>query len=295
MPLVLTLSALQLASAQTATQPASGAEAKSTRLQVIDVHTHTRFSGGKESTSQIAETREQYFREWEEAGVVGAVAHTKEDGSDYHQLKANNVIHCAGAGTEVDKKRIEAGLKSGQFGCLKLYLGYAYRYATDKKYRPLYKLAEKYDVPVVFHTGDTYSRKGKLKYADPLTIDEVAVDFPNVRFVIAHCGYPWIESAAEVAYKNPNVFLECSALLIGDFGQMTKEKIDQYMVRPIAWAFGYLENPKKMLFGSDWPLVGIKPYLEAYKRAIPPEYWNEVFYENAVRVFKLTRVAPGTP
>lgn len=258
------------------------------KLQIIDVHTHTDFSGGLEITSKIPKTREQYFKEWREAGVVGAVAHTTEDGSDFHDLKDQNVIYCAGVGENINKKRIESGLKSGQYGCIKVYLGYTHRFAYDKKYNGIYKLAEKYNVPVVFHTGDTYTPvpKAKVKYSDPLTIDEVAVDHPNVTFVIAHCGNPWIESAAEVAYKNKNVFLECSAFLIGDLDQMPKEEIDTYMIRPISWIFGYVDDPSKFMFGSDWPLVGIKSYVEAYKRAIPKEYWKDVFYENAVRVFK---------
>ena len=40
------------------------------------------------------------------------------------------------------------------------------------------------------------------------------------------------------------------------------------------------------MFGSDWPLVSMKPYVEAYKRAIPKEHWKAVFYDNAARVFK---------
>jgi predicted TIM-barrel fold metal-dependent hydrolase len=172
-------------------------------------------------------------------------------------------------------------------GCIKIYLGYTHRYASDRQYEPVYALAQKYDVPVVFHTGDTYSKTAKLKYADPLTIDEVAVDHPRVTFVIAHCGNPWIESAAEVAYKNPNVYIECSAMLTGDLDQAPKDKVEAYVVKPIAWVFGYLEDPKKLMFGTDWPLVSMKPYVEAYKRAIPKEHWKAVFHDNAVRVFKL--------
>jgi predicted TIM-barrel fold metal-dependent hydrolase len=52
--------------------------------------------------------------------------------------------------------------------------------------------------------------------------------------------------------------------------------------------FGYLEDPKKLMFGSDWPLVSMNPYVEAYKRAIPREHWKAVFHDNAVRVFKLS-------
>lgn len=262
-------------------------------IPIIDVHTHTVFTGGTEAATGRPKTRNQYFKEWREAGIVGAVAHTSASGGNYSGLQSQNVIYCGGVGDRIDVKRIERGLKSGQYGCIKIYLGYTYRYAYAPQYKPIYRLAQKYDVPVVFHTGDTNSTRAKLKFADPLTIDEVAVDHPKVRFVIAHCGNPWIESAAEVAYKNPNVYLECSAMLTGDLDQAPKEKVDAYVVRPIAWIFGYLEDPKKMMFGTDWPLVSMKPYVNAYKRAIPKEHWKAVFHDNAVRVFKLPASEPA--
>jgi uncharacterized protein len=258
-------------------------------MPIIDAHTHTSFTGDIEPTTGRPRTMDQYFKEWREAGIVGAVAHTSASGENFYDLEKRNVIYCGGVGETVELKRIENGLKSRQYRCIKIYLGYGHRYAYDRQYEPIYALAQKYDVPVVFHTGDTYSKTAKLKFADPLTIDEVAVDHPKVNFVIAHCGNPWIESAAEVAYKNPNVYLECSAMLTGDMDQLPKEKVETYVVRPIAWVFGYLEDPKKLMFGSDWPLVSMKPYVEAYKRAIPREHWKAVFHDNAARVFKLSR------
>jgi predicted TIM-barrel fold metal-dependent hydrolase len=257
-------------------------------MPIIDAHTHTSFTGDTEPTTGRPRTMEQYFKEWREAGIVGAVAHTSATGENFYDLAKRNVIYCGGVGETVELKRIENGLKSRQYRCIKIYLGYGHRYAYDRQYEPVYALAQKYEVPVVFHTGDTYSKTAKLKFADPLTIDEVAVDHPKINFVIAHCGNPWIESAAEVAYKNPNVYLECSAMLTGDMDQLPKEKVETYVVRPIAWVFGYLEDPAKLMFGSDWPLVSMKPYVEAYKRAIPREHWKAVFHDNAVRVFKLS-------
>jgi len=259
-------------------------------LRIIDAHTHTRFDGKPEQTSKIPVTEEQYLKEWEQAGVVGSVSHTTVTGEGYVDgLRAHNVVFCAGVDAQVDVARIEEGLRSGKLGCLKIYLGYVHQWAYDKEYEPAYQLAEKYHVPVVFHTGDTYSTKALLKYADPLTIDEVAVAHPNVTFVIAHCGNPWIESAAEVAYKNPNVYLDGSAFLIGDLGKLPKETVDEYVVKPLAWIFGYLQDPSKLMFGTDWPLTSVAPYVEAFKRAIPREHWNAVFHDNAVRVFKLQK------
>jgi uncharacterized protein len=257
---------------------------------IIDAHTHTRFSGEPERTSKIPMTEEQYLKEWKEAGVVGAISHTSESGEGYvDELRAHNVIFCAGTGPSVDVMRIEEGLQSGKFGCIKIYLGYVHQWAYDQAYEPAYKLAEKYGVPVVFHTGDTYSTTAKLKYADPLTIDEVAVDHPGVNFVIAHCGNPWIESAAEVAYKNPNVYLDGSAFMIGNLTGRSKETIDEHVVKPISWIFGYVEDPSKLMFGTDWPLTNIASYVDAFKRAIPREHWKAVFHDNAARVFKFKK------
>lgn len=257
-------------------------------LPVIDVHTHTRFDGRIERSSKLPVTREQYEKEWKEAGVVAAISHVGDDERGFNaEMKAKNVFHCYGIEESRDLKRLERGLKSGDFRCIKIYLGYSYKYAYDKYFKPVYQLAEKYDVPVVFHTGDTYSADGKLKFSDPMTIDEVAVDNRKVNFVIAHLGNPWIQTAAEVAYKNPNVYIEASALLIGNLKEISSAGLDRYLIDPIRWSYGYMEDPSKYLYGTDWPLTGMKDYLEAYKKAIPREAWCQVFYENAINVFKL--------
>ncbi|MFY9610410.1 MAG: amidohydrolase family protein [Blastocatellia bacterium] len=257
------------------------------RLPIIDAHTHTDFSGKLDKNRGVPITQKQYFEEWRRAGVVGAISHSPAGGDPGPDLRAQNVMSCVGIDAQPNVPFIEDGLRSGRYGCIKIYLGYVYQYAYDKNYQPVYELAEKYDVPVVFHTGDTDSSQAKLKFADPLTIDEVAVDHPKVRFVLAHSGNPWIESAAEVAYKNPNVYLDGSALLIGNLDRMPRGKVDEYVVRPLAWVFGYLEDPGKLMFGSDWPLTDINSYVKAFKRAIPREHWKAVFHDNAVRVFRL--------
>jgi hypothetical protein len=259
-------------------------------FDIIDAHVHPRFTGKPERNSGIPVTREEFVREMKEAHVTGAVALEGEDGKGYDtDLESLNVIRCAGVAKTVDVARIEKGLKSGYYRCLKVYLGYVHQYAYDKHYEPAYKLAEKYDVPVVFHTGDTYSTVAKLKYSDPLTLDEVAVDHPKMTIVIAHCGNPWIESAAEVAYKNPNVYLDGSAFLIGDFSKKPADTIQRTMIQPVSWVFEYVEDPTKLMYGTDWPLVGMKDYVDVFKRAIPKEHWRAVFHDNAVRIFKLDK------
>jgi hypothetical protein len=257
------------------------------RLPVVDAHTHANFGGEPRPAEGRPYTKEEYLRQRRAAGVAASVSFEQWEGDRSPDLRAEHVLQCAGVGYEPELERIDAGLTARRYGCIKIYLGYIHRYASDPRYEPVYALAVKHRVPVVFHTGDTSIKSGLLKYADPLTIDEVAVAHRDVNFVIAHLGNPWIESAAEVAYKNPNVYVDISALLTGDVSKLEPQQVERYLIKPVRWAFGYIEDPSKMMFGTDWPLNDVKAYLEACKRAIPRRYWQAVFHDNAVKVYKL--------
>jgi uncharacterized protein len=265
-------------------------------FEIIDVHMHNHFSGKPERTSGITDSRESFLKELKEANIVGAVVHTGagEDSAD-SSLNDYGVLFCAGVEGKVNATLLEKQLKSGRYGCIKIYLGYIYQYATDRNYEPVYRLAEKYDVPVVFHTGDTYDVDGLVKYSNPMEIDEVAVKHRKVQFVIAHCGNPWWQTAAEIAYKNSNVALECSAILIGDLDKYSPEALNRLMIEPMKFIFDYVEDPSRIMFGTDWPLIHVKDYLAAYKQAIPKEHWKAVFHDNARRIFKKMPVRKKTP
>ena len=146
---------------------------------------------------------------------------------------------------------------------LKAYLGYLHYEPYSPGYRRYFKLAAKYKIPVIFHSGDTYSRAAKVKFAHPLQIDEVAVDFPETKFVLAHFGNPWLMDAAQVVYKNKNVWADLSAILIGDaeaFAAMEKDGVLDRAVKRIKEGIEYAEAPERFLFGSDWPLSPIAVY-----------------------------------
>ncbi|MBZ5590277.1 MAG: amidohydrolase family protein [Acidobacteriia bacterium] len=261
-------------------------------LEVIDAHVHTNFDNKFYNVGKVMHSKEELVAEMKRNHVVGAVS-MNHAGDAYADLSDLNIINCAGLAATVDVAGLEDGLASRRYRCIKIYLGYVHQYAFDRNYEPAYELAEKYHVPVVFHTGDTDSRQAMLKYADPLTVDEVAVSHPKVTFVLAHAGNPWIESAAEVAYKNPNVFLDGSAFVIGDLKQTPPEQIETYLVKPVRWIFDYVGDPTKLMFGTDWPLTDIGPYLEAFRRAIPREHWKAVFHDNAARVYGLDKPTRG--
>src|SRR5262245_25529108 len=73
-------------------------------------------------------------------------------------------------------RRVDAVLAAGQVKALKGYLGYLHYGPDHPHYLPYYELAARHDVPFIFHTGDTYSPRAKLRFAHPLLVDDVAVD-----------------------------------------------------------------------------------------------------------------------
>ncbi len=210
------------------------------------------------------------------AAVVEAVA------------KISNVGVVAGISYENYRQRdlreladfLETGLVKG----LKLYPGYEPFFPHDKRLKVVYDLAEEFDVPVMIHSGDTYSAKGKLKYSHPLEIDEVAVDHPKVKFVICHLGNPWLTDCMEVVYKNTNVHADISGLVLGEF----TEAFEEYMADEIRDAILYAGDHKFFLFGTDWPICSMKSYVKFVNQlGLSPEAYNAIMYENARTLFKL--------
>lgn len=183
-----------------------------------------------------------------------------------------------------DLDRLEKELKKAEVVGIKIYLGYYPYYAYDKIYQPVYDLAAAYSVPVVFHTGDTYSERGLLKYAHPLTLDELAVTRRDVNFVMAHLGDPWVLTGAEVVYKNRNIFADLSGWLVGTKKQLDARLVDNHFDH-VRHALTYCDHYEKLLFGSDWPLVPIQAYADFIAAFIPAEHMENVFYKNAVNVF----------
>lgn len=110
---------------------------------------------------------------------------------------------------------VEAHLSRSQCVGIKLYPGYHPVYVSDPIYDPIYELAEHYKKPVAIHTGETAGPGAILKYSHPLTMDEAAARHPGVQFVMCHFGNPWLNDAAAVISKNPNVAADLSGLLEG--------------------------------------------------------------------------------
>jgi predicted TIM-barrel fold metal-dependent hydrolase len=187
-------------------------------------------------------------------------------------------------------RKVEELLKSGAVVALKGYLGYLHFEPAHPNYRPYYELAARYNIPVMFHTGDTYSPHAKLKYAHPLGVDEVAVDHQDTRFVICHIGNPWTLEAAEVVYKNMNVWGDLSGLVLGgDEAFTTEEGRDSIaeLTKAIQKTIRYSERPNRFLYGTDWPLAPMVAYRDFILNAVQPNHRSLVFEENARVLFRV--------
>jgi predicted TIM-barrel fold metal-dependent hydrolase len=121
-------------------------------------------------------------------------------------------------------------------------------------------------------------------------VDDVAVDFPNVSFVLAHFGNPWLREAAEVVYKNFNVWADLSGLVVGDAlvfqDEVSRDLLADTSTR-VAEAFRYAERPNRFLYGSDWPLVPMQEYGDFIRKLIPQVHHAQVFGDNARALFHL--------
>lgn len=186
--------------------------------------------------------------------------------------------------SNADLDELRSLLEDGQIKGLKLYPGYEPFYPADPKLAPAYALAEEFDVPVMIHTGDTYARTGKVKYSHPINVDEVAVDFPRVKFLICHLGNPWFRDCMEVVYKNDNVYADISGLVLGNF----TDRFEEYMRRQLQEMLLWGMNPGKVLFGTDWPISSMESYLGFMEELrLPVKDKQLLFYENAARLFKI--------
>jgi predicted TIM-barrel fold metal-dependent hydrolase len=187
-------------------------------------------------------------------------------------------------------RRVEAVLATGRVRALKAYLGYLHHAPADAGYRPYYELAARFGLPFIFHTGDTYSPRAKLKYAQPLLVDEVAVDHPDVSFVLAHLGNPWLLDGAEVVYKNANVWADLSGLVVGPaetFTDAANRDVLADLAAAVQRAFRYAERPDRFLYGSDWPLAPMVAYRDFIRSLLPAAHHAAVFEENARQLFRL--------
>jgi predicted TIM-barrel fold metal-dependent hydrolase len=134
-------------------------------------------------------------------------------------------------------------------------------YPDDAAFYPFYERVEELGVPILCHTGVS-PPKTYMKYNRPIYVDKVAVDFPKIKFQMAHIGDPWMSEAIAVAAKNPNVYFDISAW------EVAFKRVPFALFQTLAEA-KMTCGVEKILFGSDWPLfapiLSLKDWVEGIK------------------------------
>jgi predicted TIM-barrel fold metal-dependent hydrolase len=149
---------------------------------------------------------------------------------------------------------------------------------NHRRYYPFYAKCVELSVPVVMQIGHSAEFMPN-ELGRPLYLDDVALDFPELKIVAAHTGWPWCEELIALAWKHPNVFIGTSA------------HAPKYLGTPgygTLLSFMNTRGKEKVLFGTDYPVLYHKEALEQVKGlGLSEEAERSYLRENALRVFKL--------
>ena len=135
---------------------------------------------------------------------------------------------------------------------------------------PLYAYCESHNLVAIVHGSLHYNRFQSMWLGDPKYMDEIAIDFPNLKLVVSHAGNGFGVLGLAVAQKHPNIFLEFSALWPQYLPEATLQAVNSYL-------------KDRCLFGTDYPLVEFGAALEAWTGAVKPEVRELFFAKNAER------------
>jgi hypothetical protein len=153
---------------------------------------------------------------------------------------------------------------------------------NDEKYYAIYSKCVELDVPITFHTGATYWGAGlaggggvKLRFSDPMLLDDVAADFPQLKIIMAHPGWPWQDEQLAIAMHKENVYIDLSGWSPKHFPAL----LVTYLTKLI---------PQKFLFGTDYPMLSPQRWLEDFKQLnVSSEVRKMVLRENARKLLRL--------
>jgi len=285
---------------------------KLSELKAIDVHTHATISqrqqrdpcsiildeamskyfksGVPPTIPEVA----QYYRERKLAAVIFTVDSEAELG---HWRVANEEVAEMAAEhndvlipfASIDPAKGKTGAREARrlirdFGVrgFKFHPSMQGFFPNDRSAYVLYEAIAEAKLPALFHTGQTGVGSGmrggagiRLKYSNPMYIDDVAVDFPDMPIILAHPSFPWQEEALSVAQHKPNVYIDLSG--------WSPKYFPPILVR---YANSLLRH--KVLFGSDWPVIKPDRWLSDFEKLdIKPEVRPLILKENAMKLLQL--------
>ena len=174
-------------------------------------------------------------------------------------------------------------IASGTIRGFKLHPPVQQFHANDPRVYPFYEVINEARLPVIFHTGHSGIGAGlpggggvRLKYGNPMDIDDVAVDFPDMPIIMAHPSFPWQDEALSICLHKPQVYIDLSGWSPKYFP-------------PILVQYANTLLKHKVLFGSDYPLISPDRWLADFEKiAIRDEVRPLILKENAMRLFGMT-------
>ena len=284
----------------------SPAQLDADRLIAIDVHVHLEHTGeltvadreaqryfGANQAARDWNTLADYYRSRRIACIVFTV---DEQLSGRPQVSNDAVLRFAAdhadialAFVSIDPHRGKAAIAearrliaAGGVRGLKLHPPLQQFSPDDRLAYPLYEVFAEARLPVLFHTGHSGIGTGmpggggiRLKYGNPMPIDDVAVDFPEMPIILAHPSFPWQDEAISICLHKPHVYIDLSGWSPKYFSPTL-----------VQYANTLLKT--KVLFGSDYPLLTPDRWLADFKGlAIRDDVRPLILKENAVRLFAL--------
>jgi predicted TIM-barrel fold metal-dependent hydrolase len=275
-------------------------------ISAIDVHVHleapddrssadraARKYFGESGAARDAEGLAEYYRSRRMAFVIFSVDErlsgrpqlSNDEVADFASANADIAIAFAsidphrGADGVAEARRL---VSSGRVRGLKLHPPLQQFDPNDRLAYPLYEVFAEARLPVLFHTGHSGIGTGmpggggiRLKYGNPMPIDDVAVDFPEMPIILAHPSFPWQDEAISICLHKPTVYIDLSGWSPKYFSPTL-----------VQYANTLLKH--KVLFGSDYPFITPDRWLaDLEKTTIREEVRPLILKENAVRLFGL--------
>jgi predicted TIM-barrel fold metal-dependent hydrolase len=282
------------------------------KVVAIDVHVHAERNEGQDQdrvTTEMLEAAAKYFgghppqptaqevADYYRERNMAAVLFTVDDEAGMGRPRIGNDEVLAAARENPDvlipfgsvdphrgklavrqaRELIEAGVRGFKF-----HPNTQRFWPNNPEFFALYRVIAEAGLIALFHSGTTGIGAGmpggggvRLKYSNPMAVDDVAAEFPELNIILAHPSFPWQEEALAVAVHKPNVYIDLSGWSPKYFPEILVQYINTRL-------------RGKMLFGSDYPLITPERWLADFEKLpIRDEVRPEVIKGNAARLFGL--------
>ena len=284
------------------------------KIKAIDIHTHaevscndpedpimgkfldaaSKYFKADRTRPTIPETIE-YYREQQIAFVMFTV--DMESGTGIKRISNEEIAQFANDNSDIMMAFASIDPHKSKFGAIEArrmiedygVKGFKFHppiqnfHPNDRMAWPIYEVIAEYGLPAIFHTGHSGMGTGmrggggiRLKYGQPIMVDDVAVDFPDMKIILAHPSWPWTDESLSMALHKENVYIDLS----GWSPKYFPKQVIQY---------ANTQLKHKMLFGSDFPLIRPEKWMAAAQEVgFRDEVMPMIMKDNAAKLLKLT-------